>query len=718
MAEPQNTFSENWYRIADQNIHLRSGVKVRRQNFRGQRWIVLENPLRNQFFRLRPEAYEFIGRLRPDRTVEQVWKECLEKFPDDAPGQEAVVQLLAQLYFASLLQYDLAGDTAKLFERYEKTRQRERRARLMNIMFMRIPLLDPDEFLLRTMALVRKLISPIGALLWLVVVGNAIKVAVEHAPQLREQSQGVLAPGNLLLLYAGMVLVKGLHEFGHAYFCRRFGGEVHVMGIMFLIFTPMPYVDATSSWGFRERWKRALVGAAGMIVELFIAALATFLWARTGPGTVHSLAYNIMFVASVSTLVFNLNPLLRYDGYYILSDLLEIPNLHQRAMGQLRFLAEKYLFNLLHVENQAHSRREAWLLATFGILSGCYRIVVFSAILLFVADRFLIIGILMAAVCAVSWVIVPTVRFVNYLAADRRLDRRRPRAIAVSIGLAAVLLFLLAVVPFPRHFRAPGILESRQWSEVVNESTGLLQTVLAQPGSRVTRGQPLLQLENKELELQVTSARAAREETAARLRKAMQDATPDLKPLQSRLDAILKRVQRLENDQTNLVIRARQDGLWVSPQLKESVGRWLDRGTPLGLLLDPAHYEFTATVAQDDGDAIFAANTPAATIRLRGQAEKLLKIDSMRIVQAEQRNLPSRALGWAGGGEVSVVPTDPQGTKAAEPFFAVRAEVVADGNIALLHGRAGKIRFDLDAEPLLQGWIRRLRQLLQKRYQL
>ena len=120
------------------------GVRVRRQNYRGERWIVLENPFSNQFFRLRPAAYEFVARLRPDRTVEEVWQECLDRFPDEAPGQEAVIQLLSQLYFANLLQYDLAADSAQLFERYKKRRQREIRARLLNLMFMRFPLLDPD----------------------------------------------------------------------------------------------------------------------------------------------------------------------------------------------------------------------------------------------------------------------------------------------------------------------------------------------------------------------------------------------------------------------------------------------------------------------------------------------------------------------------------------------------------------------------------------------
>lgn len=718
MAAPLNTFAENWYRLADQRIYLRQGVTVRRQNFRGQRWIVLENPFRNQFFRLRPEAYEFVGRLRPDRTVEEVWRECLEKAPDAAPGQEAVIQLLAQLYLADLLQYDVASDTARLFERYEKSRQRETRARWLNVMFMRFPLLDPDLFLQRTMPIARKLIGPFGLLLWLIVVGAGIKTAVEHWPQLQSQSEGVLAPANLPLLYLGMILVKTLHEFGHAYFCRRFGGEVHVMGIMFMIFMPMPYVDATSSWGFRQRWKRALVGAAGMIVELFVAAIAAFVWARTAPGAIHSVAYNIMFVASVSTIVFNINPLLRYDGYYILSDLLEIPNLYQRALAQLRHLAERYLFGIGRSESPAHSRSEAILLAVFGVLSGCYRVFVFSRILIFVADQFLIIGLLMAVACAVSWVFVPTSKFINYLSTNQLLERHRARAVAVSAGLAVAILFFLNFIPFPNHFRAPGVIESREWKTIVSETRGQIVEVLTKPGSKVHRGDPLVRLQNHELELELVTARAALTEVETRVRKAMQDATPDLKPLRSRLDSTTKRVHRLETDLAHLTITAPQDGLWVAPILKDQIGRQVDRGAELGLVLDGEHYEFTATVVQEDADAIFSAQVPGGTVRLRGQSENLLHINKIRVVQAEQQRLPSAALGWGAGGEIPTAQGDPQGVKALEPFFSVRAEFSDGAGAALLHGRAGKVRFDLDSEPLLQRWIRRLRQLLQKRYQL
>jgi putative peptide zinc metalloprotease protein len=718
MAEITQTFSESWYRIAGQRISLRTGVNVRRQNFRGQRWIVLENPFNNQFFRLRPAAYEFIARLRPERTVEEVWKECMNRFPDEAPGQEAVIQLLSQLYYANLLQYEVGSDSAKLFERYQKAKQRETKGRLLSVMFIRFPLLDPDEFLKKTMPIFGKLISPIGALIWFIVIGWGLKMTAENWTGLRDGSQGVLAPQNLPLLYVGLVIVKTLHEFGHAYFTRKFGGEVHAMGVQFMIFTPTPYVDATSSWGFRSRWQRVLVGAAGMIVELFVAVIALFIWSRTSPNTtLHNLCYNMVFVASVSTLMFNLIPLLRFDGYYILSDLLDIPNLSQRAMGQLRHLVERYAFGIKKSETTAYSQKEAWWLTTFGITSGIYRVFVFGRILLFVADRLLLIGIIMAVFCAISWVLVPTIKLFKYLGSSPRLERCRPRAIAICATAAAVVLIMLNVVPFPHHFRASGVLEAHEWSQVVNETGGYVDKILVTPGAKVTKGQPLLAFHSPELELELTAAKASRNEVEARLLQAMKLDSASLKPLRGKLESVDKRITRLNYERSVLTVRARNDGIWVAPQIEDAVGRWFARGTSLGLIVNPSKFEFVASVLQEDVDRLFAQPLKGAEIRLRGQADTSVTATNLRRIPAEQHVLPSPALGWGAGGDIPIAKNDPQGQKAAEPFFEVRADVQT-ADVALLHGRAGKIRFDLKSEPLLPRWIRRLQQLLQKRYQI
>ncbi len=716
MAETSSTFSESWHRVSQQRLYLRPGVRVRRQNYRGERWIVLENPLSNDFYRLRPPAYEFLARLSPDQTVEQVWKECIERFPDDAPGQDAVMELLGQLYHSNLLHYEEAGDTAQLFARFKKRRQREVRGRLLNLMFMRFPLLDPDWFLVRTMPWVGKLITPVAAVLGLVMVGAALKVVIDNFAALQQQSQAALAPQNLPLLYVALVFIKTLHEFGHAYCCRKFGGEVHVMGILLMIFTPVPYMDATSSWGFRSRWKRLLVGAAGMLVELLMAALATFVWAATGPGTVHSLAYNLMLIASVSTVVFNANPLLRFDGYYMLSDLLEIPNLNQRANQQLKFFFERYVFGVKKAEAPARTRKEAGWYVLYGIASGIYRVFVFGGVLLLVADRLLIVGILMGIICLISWVTVPTGKFIHYLAASPRLDRVRFRAVAATAAMVGGVLVLLGIIPFPSHFRAPGVLEARQRAQVVNEVAGSMTKLLAEPGSRVTKGQPLLELNNFELEAQLAGTQGRLNEIQARILWALSDTNADLKPLYSSLEAVTNEFHKLTKDRASLIVRAGQAGVWVAPGIQEFKGRRLVRGTALGLVVDPSAFEFVATVPQADADAAFAKPIRLAEVRIRGQAGNVLPVLYWRVVPGGKQTLPSPALGWAGGGEMPVAASDP--TQATEPFFEVCAQLPGSAATAMFHGRSGKIRFDLQPEPLLPRWTRRLFQLLQKRYQL
>ena len=183
---PTATYSESWYRICDRHASLRPHLSVRRQFFRGERWYVIQDPINNQFFRLRPAAYDFLARLRLDRTIEQAWRECVERDPEGAPGQEDVIRLLAQLYQANLLHSDMAADSAQLFERYRQRRERETRSRFLSVMFARIPLFDPDNFLKRCLPVAKWILSPAGALVWLVVViagcaGGLVLEELEHS---------------------------------------------------------------------------------------------------------------------------------------------------------------------------------------------------------------------------------------------------------------------------------------------------------------------------------------------------------------------------------------------------------------------------------------------------------------------------------------------------------------------------------------------------------
>jgi putative peptide zinc metalloprotease protein len=717
MAESK-IFHESWYRIANQRIALRASVKVQRQLFRGERWYVLYDPFSNQFFRLRPQAYEFVARLSMRRTVEEVWKDVMKIDPDNAPGQEEVIHLLAQLYHANLLHYQLPADSVKLFERFKERRQRIVKGTMMNIMFFRIPLFDPDRFLKRLLPVARTLISPLGALIWLTVIFLGIKLAVENFGELRIQSQGILSLSNIPLLYLSLILIKGLHEFGHAFCVRRFGGEVHTMGVMFLIFNPLPYMDATASWGFRSRWRRLLVGGAGLIVEIFIAGCAMLVWANTGPGVLHSLAYNTVFIASVSTVLFNINPLLRFDGYYILSDLLDIPNLHAQASGHLKHLVERYIFGYKKSQSPAANGKEAFWFTFFGILSSLYRVVVFTSILLFVADRFLLLGIIMAAVCAVSWLIVPLLRLIQYLATSPRLERTRLRAITICAGMLVGAFALLYLVPFPNSFKAPGVIEAAEHAIVVNNVEGYIGSVIAESGRRVRPGDGLVKLENSELQFRIRETEAHLKEVRAIRQQAMLRSQADVKPVDSLIRSIKKQLERLYTETELLLVRAEIQGVWVAPEVEDFVGMWVHRGTPLGQLIDDRNFHFASVVSQQDTSQLFSGQIRDSVVKLRGQSHVSLAVESFTAIPVEQSRLPSMALGFGAGGDIAVDTTDAAGIRTVEPFYEVRLEVRETDEVIMFHGRSGRVRFKLGMEPLLRQWYRKLRQLLQERYQL
>ena len=715
MTDSLPTFSESWHRVAAQSLRLRRGVKVRRQMFRGERWYVIEDDLAGKYFRVRPDAWEFIMRLDAGLTVEEAWTQCLDLFPETAPGQQECVNLLGQLYQANLLHYN-AGDAGELFQRQQKRQQRELRSRLLGIMFLRIPLLDPDRFLVRTLPWVGWLISKLGLLLWLVVVGLGSKVVMDNWGTLLAQGRGVLAPENLGWFYLALIGSKLLHEMGHAYFCRKFGGEVHTLGVMLLVFTPVPYVDVTSSWSLRSQRQRVLVGCAGMIVELFVAAICAQLWARSGPGGLNAVCFNVMFITSVSTIMFNANPLLRFDGYYILTDLIGMPNLAQRASLQLKHLWKRWVWGQKKSRGPASNGREwAWL-TTFGATSGVYRIFVFTAVLFFVADQFLILGLIMVAACLIGWIVAPTIRLIRYLATHAELDKCRRRAVWTTVGLALVVVSFLQFWPWSRHLRARGIVEAQKFSPLTTEAAGYVSEVKVQPGSNVQAGDVLVVLQNPEMASRLQQARAVVEEIEARLRYARDREPPSIQPLEKRLVATRDNVTELEHEAASLQVVARQAGVWSFQHAEALAGMWIPRGTPLGLIVEPGSYEFTGVLTQDDAGPVWDTKRDDITVRVRGQAGSVIPASSVNIIEGGRSLLPNASLGARAGGDIPVLTDDKSGRHAAEPFFLVKAPLQPGEDVRLLHGQSGVIRFRAGSEALLPGWIRSLRQLLKRRY--
>src|SRR5947209_3405820 len=465
MSQLRPTFSESWYRVMNLKARLRGSTQVSRQHYRGERWYVVRDPAGNQYHRLSSAAYRVVGLLDGSRTLAEAWDLVGGQLADDAPTQPEVIQILTQLHAANLLEANITADAGVLLRRHKQLQKRQLQGRLMNVLFPRIPLWDPDRFLKKWLPVMRVFLSKFGAVLWLGVVIAAIAALVPHWNDLKVAGAHAIDAKNNAINYVYLFFtfcgIKLIHELGHAFTCRRFGGEVHELGIMFLVFVPAPYVDASSAWALPSKWQRMFVGAGGMVFELFVAAILAFVWIGTYNGAyplVAQLSYNAMLIASVSTVVFNANPLLRYDGYYMLSDLLEIPNLQQKAKEYALGIIKRHIFRVKSPIPLPPPGQRV-LLFIYAIASGIYRVLVGVTIILVVSNQVPVLGVLMAIGGVITWLVVPVGKILNYLLLDPELHRKRFRATAFVGACAALIIVGIGVLKFPAHFEATGLAE-------------------------------------------------------------------------------------------------------------------------------------------------------------------------------------------------------------------------------------------------------------------
>ncbi len=725
MALDRPTFHESWYRVAELRPRLRSVVQVVRQDYRGQTWHVLRDPGNNQFFRLDESAYRFVALLDGQRSVGEAWHTVGEQLGDAAPTQGEAITLLGQLYTSNLISAELPPDAEGMFDRYKRRVQRQVGGYLMNIMFAKIPLIDPERFLERWKPAVSWVFGPVGIVLWFVLLGVGGYHLAGRAGDLFDAAGNVLDPSNLIYLYVAFVLAKVIHELGHGFAVKRFGqserteAEVHTIGVMLLVMMPVPYIDASASWAFRNKWRRAFVGAAGMYVELAVAAVAAVVWARTGEGTaVHAIAYNVMFIASVSTILFNANPLIRFDGYYILSDLTETPNLYQRSNDYLKYLVKRYVYRVRNPRNPAHRPSERWWLTLYGVSSFVYRIFLFATILLFVADKLFFVGMLMAIVSIVAWVFVPLGKWVKYLLLEPELERTRGLAQFASLAFVAGLIAAVSYIPLPDRARAAGLVEPVRFEPVYARADGFVMGV-GRSGADAD-GLLALDADNADLLAERDGLRATIRRLEAERRKARLEGVAESRMVQDQLAALASRLERVEGELARLRIGLDGAGQWVTANGDRMVGQLVQRGEALGVVASLDRVFIRAAADQYLGPQL---NDPAFTqrdveIKTRARPGVTYRGAIERVSPAGLEELPSAALGYAAGGPLATDVNDPEGTKAAEPYFEVRILPEADGAEAppLMPGQRVTVRFTFDDKPLLeQGWLA-LRRLFQQRF--
>ncbi|PKN19509.1 MAG: peptidase M50 [Deltaproteobacteria bacterium HGW-Deltaproteobacteria-6] len=707
-------FSNSWYRVADLRPFVRRHTEIHRHAYRGKVWYILQDHANGRFHRFSEESYLLIGLMDGKRSLQEIWEAACEKLADDMPTQDEVIALLSQLNKADLLQSDISPDMASLNQRSRKDRKTKLMNRIRSPLALRVPLLDPDRFLEKTKSITAPFFTLPALIIWLTVVLTASVLAFVHWDELTTNlADRVLSLENLFIFWLIYPVIKALHEFGHAYAVKKWGGEIHEMGIIFLVFMPIPYVDASAASAFREKGKRIAVGAAGIAVELFIASLAMFLWLNVEAGAVRAAAYNVMLVAGVSTLLFNGNPLLKFDSYYVLSDFLEIPNLGTRSNRYLGYLASRYLAGNDHTEFHLSDAGEGRWLVFYGIASFLYRIFITLQIALFVAGRFFFIGILIAIWALIGLLIVPFVRVIRTVVKDHALYKKRGRILAVGFAAASLIILFVAVIPFPMYTVVEGIVWPAEQARLHAGVDGTIKDVVARPGAMVKAGDPLIQCENKDLISRVELLQAALRGSQARIRWArVNDRTRERIALEEN-NRIGRELSEAREQAALLTIRSPIDGEFIIPRADDLSGRYLKRGEPIGHVVDYSRTTVRVVVQLSDVDQV-RTNVRSVKARPAENLSLIIPAELIREIPAASSDLPSLALSLKGGGAIALDPREPGKPKSFENLFQFDVRLLGP-----TPGKVGEriyVRFEHHPETLLSRWYRKLLNIFLKRF--
>lgn len=711
-------YSPSWYRVAALKLQLRPHVRIHRQTFRGEVWYIVQDNQTGRYHRLSQGAYRVLSLLDGGRSVQDAWAIARGELGADQVPQDDVLRLLSLLHGADLIAGGDVPYMAELDERSQRTRRREFLARFKNPLAIRTGLFDPNRFLDATLPAVRWLLTPLGFALWLVLVGIGVVLIAMSWPQMTQSAlDQAFSVQNVILILALYPVIKGIHELGHAYAAKAWGGEVHEFGLMWLAFLPMPYVDASSAAAFREKHRRMVVAGAGILVELALAAVAMIVWVLVEPGAVRAIAFNVVLIAGISTIVFNGNPLLRFDGYYVLVDLIEVPNLAQRANAFLLHLVQRHGFGVPDLTSPVTARGEAVWFIVYGLMALAYRMVVTFGIALFVASHFFFIGVLLAVASLVGAVVWPVLKGLSFVFFSPKLKGRRTRAIGLtSAGLAGVAALLLAV-PVTYATLAEGVVWIADDEATVR--TGSEGIVVAFPFERpadVGREDVIARLEDPLLLARMAVIERQLDELKVRLEAASVMDRVQARVVEEQIRHSEGQLVDMRRSVRDLEVRVRRAGTFVPVDPVDLVGRFQRKGDVLGYVVGPDAGGVVVRAVVDQADLdIVRSNTRQVDVRLASEPGRSLGATIVRQVPAALADLPHGALAVTGGGRALVDRSQADRLRPLETLYQFDLAVAGLPPDARL-GMRVFVRFDHPAEPIGVRIARAVRQAFLRQF--
>ncbi|MBR9867142.1 MAG: PqqD family peptide modification chaperone [Oceanospirillales bacterium] len=708
-------FSASWYRTAELVPRLRTQARIFRHVYRGEVWRVVQDQSSGKFLRLNAQAYRILGMMDGHRSLEQIWQLACETMGDEVPGQDEILQLMNQLHNAGVLITGQVPDLDELQERTRESRRTRIKQYLSNPLALRIPLVDPDRLLTRMVGWVPIWMRPMILTAWALLIAFGGWLAFAHWEGLTaDVGQLVFTPEYVLTLLLVFPLVKAIHELGHGIAIKLFGGQCHEMGVMLLVMMPVPYVDASHATGFVSKYQRMIVGGAGMMIELALAAVALWIWTWTEPGLLRVFLHDIVILAGVTTVIFNINPLLRFDGYYILSDWLEIPGLGHKANQYLGYLCKRYMLRIRRgLQPPRTTRKEPVWLTAYAIGSFCYRMVLVFTIVMFVATQFFVIGIVLALWAVYMMLLLPFSKLIKSTFNDPLIMERRLRLYSLTVLILGGLVWALALAPVSSATLAEGVVWMPEQSRIRAPQACFIREVL-QPQGMVSTGQALIRCEDDLLPTRREVLALRQQELQARKVVAQRTDRVEARLIEEELSSVQTQLDDLDQRIGRFTLTAPMDGRFVVPGSSDLVGRWFQRGEVVAHIIDPDRYTVMSGVPQMGIDRVRADNQ---RVRLRpvDDIEREMDAHVLRAVPAATKRLPSMALALQGGGNIGIEPGQ-QEPMALEPLFLLELKAESDRPISMTLGGRVFVRFEHTPEPLAMQWYRVLRDLFIRKF--
>lgn len=710
--------SSRWHRVAGLRPLLSPQVRVRRQRVRGERWFVLSDPASGRSVRLAPPAWQLAARLDGTQTLQALWDAADHASATaDPPAQDQVIELLGQLRQAGLLHTERALLAADV-----NADSAQRRGSGNNsLLAWRLPLGDPTPLLDRLpTALPRLLFSRPALVCWLLAMAALLLLAVQHASALWSHgSQWLATPRFALLGVLLYVPIKALHELAHALALRRWGARVPEAGITLMLGLPVPYVDASGAAGFARRRQRVLVGAAGVMAELSLAAVALPAWLWLSEGWLRDIAFVTLVVTGASSLVFNANPLQRLDGYYVLSDALDLPNLAPRSRRWWSGWLQQRLLRQPQGDPMAMAIGEQkWLLA-YAPLSFLTLVSVSALAVAWLGAMSLPLG--LAAGTLLLWQVglAPARRLLQPLqraAQSQPASQRRWRR--WSLGCAAALIALLAL-PLPQQLLVQGVVWPRDQAQLRSDEDGLVAAVLVDDGQPVAPGTPVLQLANPRLQAELQRQQSRVSALEAELFGALPAAGGKSGASRAELVAAQAALARAQQRVDSLVVRAQAAGRLRLHAARDLQGAWAARGRLLGQVItdQPAAVRVALPEAQArDLDLLAGATQSPVSVRLVSDPGTTHPARLLRDAVGATLQLPSAALSQRHGGPVATEPQDKDALRPLQPVVLIDIQLTSGAATGARLGERAWVRLDTGFAPLGQRLAEAARRFVLQRF--